>query len=265
MAETLDSAVAPDSTVVINTSVDSLTALDIKTAAGVSVFKVDTDTPSVVATSNVSLDDDKSAIFGAGNDLSILHDTTGTDFNSIVSTVNLVIDNTGVTHDTIMRLGTDTATTSFAVQNNSEEVLFRVSGDGSFSLGVPGASVITALKTMTVANSGGAYTVAQSGAAGSFAITLPIPAAGLNYKFMLIQTDTGGGVSIVTNGGSNHFFGNIVNDVTSVLSISTQDTITFVNNASAIGDTIEVTGISPTQWMVRAVSSVNGGITASAT
>lgn len=118
------------------------------------------------------------------------------------------------------------------------------------------AGALVGAKTMLLEESGGTYTLAQS---STYLITLPTAAAantGVSYKFFMIAN---GAFTITISDGAANMIGTIVNDVTSVLP-ATGTTLTFVSGTAAIGDNVEVTsnGIS---WLVRAVSSVNGGIT----
>lgn len=65
---------------------------------------------------------------GTGSDLSILHDGTDNIITSV--TGDLLIDNQNIIGSLVNRLGTDTSTTSFVVENNSEQELFKVEGSG---------------------------------------------------------------------------------------------------------------------------------------
>lgn len=124
------------------------------------------------------------------------------------------------------------------------------------------AGAITGATVLTIADSGGVFTVDQDAA---FNITLPDPTVGAGLRFTFILTDVGTNtVSVICSNGAVRFGGNIINDVTSVLSvdIATIISINFVNNVAAMGDTIEFISLSTTQYMVRAVTSTNGGITA---
>lgn len=73
--------------------------------------------------------DNQSITVGVGADLSITHD--GTDTTMTSTTGNLILDNTNILGSTINILGTDTADTSFQVQNDSGNSLFTLEGSGS--------------------------------------------------------------------------------------------------------------------------------------
>ena len=114
---------------------------------------------------------------------------------------------------------------------------------------------IAAVTTVTNSQSGTLFTVSQ---AAAYAITIPTPPVpGVSFKFFL---RTAGANSVTITNGSAHFFGTIVNDVTSVLP-ATGTTLTFVTGTAAIGDSIEIYALNATTYMVKAVSSTNGGIT----
>jgi hypothetical protein len=116
------------------------------------------------------------------------------------------------------------------------------------------ATNIAAVRTMSLADSGGIFDITQSSA---FAITLPAAAvgnAGVRYTFFI---STIGAFAVTVSDGGANLEGTIVLDASVIPATGT--TLTFINGA-VIGDNIEVfsTGVN---WMVRAVSSAAGGIT----
>ena len=76
---------------------------------------------------------------GAAADLELYHDST----NSYIKnkTGNLVIENTSVTSDIVIKTGTSIASTAFEVQNSGGNTLMRVFGNGAMQ--VPGLSTLT--------------------------------------------------------------------------------------------------------------------------
>jgi len=68
---------------------------------------------------NVTAEDDVTIALGGDDDFTMVHDGTDT-----------IFDNTFATGASIFRLGTDTAATKFAVQNNSASELFSVDASG---------------------------------------------------------------------------------------------------------------------------------------
>ena len=119
------------------------------------------------------------------------------------------------------------------------------------------ASAITAATTLTLADSGGVFQIDQDAA---FDIALPDPTTGPGCRYTFVITDAGSNNVTISTTGSSTFVGTIVNDVTSVLP-ATGSTLTFVSGVAAVGDTIEAISVSTSLYLIRAVSSANGGIT----
>lgn len=118
---------------------------------------------------------------------------------------------------------------------------------------------VTGAATVSIRDSGAALAVQQSG--GGYTITLPLASAMSGCRFTFFVTATAAGTTVITNAAG--FRGTIVNDVTSVISVNGTTNMNFVGGAAAVGDSIEVFGISPTLIGVRAVTSAAGGITTS--
>ena len=124
----------------------------------------------------------------------------------------------------------------------------------------PTAVAITAATTLTLADSGGVFTIDCDAA---FDIDLPSPTVGPGLRFLFVVTDAGSeSVTITVAGAAATFVGTIVNDVTSVLP-ATGSTLTLVDDLNAVGDTIEIISLTTGLYLVRAVCSTNGGITIS--
>lgn len=103
------------------------------------------------------------------------------------------------------------------------------------------AAAITGATVLSALDSGGVFTVAKTSA---YAITLPTPAQGLYFKFVVLDT----GANIVTiSDGSAHLLG-----VLSINNVSTAATGTTIGLASAgaVGDWVCFEGISATQYLV---------------
>ncbi len=123
----------------------------------------------------------------------------------------------------------------------------------------PTSTAITGATTLTVADAGRIFTVAQSSA---YDIDLPAPpAADYTYRFQLVSPGAFN-VTITVAGAAATFEGVIVNDVTSVVP-ATGSTLTFATGTAVLGDYIEVTSTSSSKYCVRAISSANGGVTVS--
>lgn len=120
------------------------------------------------------------------------------------------------------------------------------------------AVAITAVTVLTLADSGGIFTVNQ-GAAYDIDLPSPTTGAGCRYLFQLVGPASNA-VTITVAGAAATFEGVIVNDVTSVLP-ATGATLTFVSGVAALGDCIEIVSTSTSKYFVRAICSTNGGIT----
>lgn len=118
----------------------------------------------------------------------------------------------------------------------------------------------TAAVTLTALQSG---TNVFLNAAAGFAITLPAPAAGLNYRFITGALFATTNFTIVTSGGANILFGGAsVNSV--FVPSSAQDTINFVATAETIGDYVHLVS-DGTNWAVDGQGALAGSITFTAT
>lgn len=126
----------------------------------------------------------------------------------------------------------------------------RTAGDG--------VAAITAARILSLADSGGVFSVSQGAAYG---IELPSPTTGpgTNYDFYLTAPGANN-VTLAVTGAAATFVGTIINDVTSVIP-ATGSTLTFPSGVSALGDNIQIRSISTTLYLVRAVTSAAGGIT----
>lgn len=120
------------------------------------------------------------------------------------------------------------------------------------------AGAITGATVLTLADSGGVFSVSQ---AAAYDIDLPSPTSGAGCRYTFYLTGpAANAVTITVAGGAATFVGTIVNDVTSVLP-ATGSTLTFASGTAALGDNIEIVSISTSLYLVRAVSSAAGGIT----
>jgi hypothetical protein len=118
--------------------------------------------------------------------------------------------------------------------------------------------VKTAASTLTAADSGS--TIFLNSATG-FATTLPAPAPGLTFRFVVTTAPTSGNHTIVTNGSANIIEGNsfISPDAIGVPAIN-EDSINFVANQAAIGDNCTLVS-NGTSWFVNAFARVAAGVT----
>lgn len=125
-----------------------------------------------------------------------------------------------------------------------------------------GAVILTAARTVLASENGKTFFL---NLAAGFAVTLPPPALGLKYKFVVMLSPTGS-YTIVTSGSSNILCGQVLTvDVNSATdpgftATADQDTITFVLNKSVKGDWCELE-CDGTSWEARCSASVFDAIT----
>lgn len=119
-----------------------------------------------------------------------------------------------------------------------------------------GTEAVTAANTITADESGKTFFL---NSATGFASTLPAPAAGLSYKFIVTTIPTSGNCTVVSNGGSDVIEGIADVDSTLVLAAN-EDSINFVASTTIIGDWVEVVS-DGTSWFVSGQSGAGGGIT----
>lgn len=128
--------------------------------------------------------------------------------------------------------------------------------------GAAPVEVVTTTNVLAATESG--KTLILNSATG-FVSTLPAPAAGLSFKFLVGATPpTSGNHTIVTNGSANVIKGGITGaEVDSTVDFDTStadDTISFVANQAVSGDWAEVFS-DGTNWYVRGWSAVRAGLT----
>jgi predicted RecA/RadA family phage recombinase len=116
---------------------------------------------------------------------------------------------------------------------------------------------ITAATTLTLADSGGIFTVSQ---AAAYDIDLPSPTTGPGLRFFFSLTAAGANaVTITVAGSAATFVGSIQTDAACI--VATGSTLTFASGTALLGDNIEIQSIATNLYHVRAVSSANVGIT----
>lgn len=130
----------------------------------------------------------------------------------------------------------------------------------------PAASVetVTAANVITAAESGKTFFLAT---AGGFASTLPPPAAGLKYKF-IVKTAPTTAYTIATNSSANIIIGGV-----NELEVDTGDDgprsavgdlVSFVANVAVVGDYVEVIS-DGTSWYLTGQTNADGGVTIGST
>jgi hypothetical protein len=123
----------------------------------------------------------------------------------------------------------------------------------------PDATVsLTAASTLTAAQSGQVFFL---NSATEFVTTLPAPAAGLNYTFIVTAAPSGASYTIVTASSANIIKGQAYPASGAAGDTGTaDDTISFVDAQAVAGD--QVTVISDgTSWFAKAFCAVAAGVT----
>jgi len=109
--------------------------------------------------------------------------------------------------------------------------------------------------TVTAAQTGSVFFV---GAAGDV-FTLPAPAAGLNYRFIVDALYITTPMTIVTTSSANIFQGNVLSAATAVVCVA-KDSIAIVETAESLGDWVQVYS-DGTSWFVQGQAAVTGALT----
>jgi hypothetical protein len=121
---------------------------------------------------------------------------------------------------------------------------------------------VTSTNVLTAAESGTTYFLS---ALAGFATTLPAPASGLNFSFIVITAPTSNGYTIGTNAAADIMSG--THSVTATgggSAIALADIITLVANSAVAGDRVDVVS-NGTYWYVTASSTLKASITSAAT
>jgi hypothetical protein len=125
-------------------------------------------------------------------------------------------------------------------------------------LGPIAVSTTTAASTLTAADSGKTIFL---NSATEFATTLPLPAAGLRFTFIVKAAPVGTAYTVVTNGGANIIVGQQYNAAGAAGDTGTgDDTITFVASSSVAGDRVELIS-DGTSWFAYAFCTLAASIT----
>jgi len=156
----------------------------------------------------------------------------------------------------------------------NEGLLIDAKGTGTITLGSISTGGVLLNKIGTVAASGATATLtaAQSGSvvlvSGTHcAITLPAPAVGLNYTFILLSTPSGGNHSVVTDAGTTFIQGIVQlvidNSATTkaFLANGTSHTTLTLNGTTTggiLGTQFQYTCVSATKWNVTGLLNASG-------
>lgn len=124
--------------------------------------------------------------------------------------------------------------------------------------GATTSEVVTATNAITAAESGTTFFLNST---TEFVSTLPAPALGLTYTFIVAAAPSGASYTIVTNGSANIIKGQAVNAAGVAGDTGTaDDTISFVDGQAVAGDRVDVVS-DGTRWFAYGVCAVAAGIT----
>lgn len=119
------------------------------------------------------------------------------------------------------------------------------------------AGAITAVTVLTIADSGGVFSVSQ---AAAYDIDLPSPTVGSGLRYLFYLTGpAANNVTITVAGGAATFVGTI--QIDGATTLCTGATLTFTSGNGTLGDNIEIVSISASLYLVRAVGIAAGSIT----
>jgi hypothetical protein len=122
-----------------------------------------------------------------------------------------------------------------------------------------GVVALTEATTLTAAQSGKLFTL---GTAGGFTTTLPSPASGLKFKFVVKVAPTTAYI-IASAGSANKIYGVVASAedaAGSVAVAAASDTISFVASKALIGDTVEVIS-DGVNWYATGFCNVQDAVT----
>lgn len=124
------------------------------------------------------------------------------------------------------------------------------------------SEVVTATNVITAAETGSTFYLS---AAGGFLSTLPAPALGLHFKFIVKTAPTSVGYTIATNASANIINGMMEERAgTAGVACATEDLLTLVANQAILGDWIEVRS-DATNWYMYGMTDVAAAFTCALT
>jgi hypothetical protein len=132
-------------------------------------------------------------------------------------------------------------------------------GERAGAISTTMAQELTAAYTVNAENDNGKTFFLNS--ATEFATTLPAPAMGLRFLFIVKAAPSGASYTVVTNASANIIKGQAVNAAGVAGDTgTTDDTISFVDGQAVAGDQVEVYS-DGTSWFAYGTCAVAAGIT----
>ena len=232
----------------------------------------------------IEVGDDINFTLGADNDGVLRHKTTSTNANTAVTGAivgtpivpalaanSVVLSN--ITADGDIALITQTGGNSQAaltVDASAGQVDLYAAGVAKITIDSTGARVSRSVEVVSATN---VITAAESGrvfflnSGTEFASTLPAPALGLEYTFIVSAAPSGASYTVVTEGGCQIMAGHVLavdlagdDTGTDVETTATGTTITFVDGVSVVGDRAHVIS-DGSSWFASCLGGHPQGIT----
>lgn len=131
-----------------------------------------------------------------------------------------------------------------------------------FPSNIKQTEVVAATNVITAAESGKVFFL---NSATEFASTLPAPAAGLEFTFIVSAAPSGASYTVATEGGCQILAGHVLtsgfaDSGSDVETAATGTTITFVDGVSVVGDRAHVIS-DGSSWFASCITAVEAGIT----
>ena len=171
---------------------------------------------------------------------------------------------TGTTGQSEMHL-TDNLADALSIEiSGSTDLMVFTTTDNAESVAIRGlrktqttAVAITGATVLTLADSGGIFTVDQGSA---YDIDLPSPTTGQGCEYFFSLTAPGANnVTITVTGSAATFVGSIISE--GQIIVATGSTLTFASGVSLLGDSICIRAIATNLYHVVATASALNGIT----
>ena len=187
--------------------------------------------------------------------LSVVHTTEGTGVSITSAAAASGVAVAAISSGTNENLTLDAKGSGTVTINGTGTGSVRV-GTGLLSKDL--TEVVTATNVITAAESGSVFFL---NSATEFVSTLPAPAAGLHFTFIVTAAPSGASYTIVTNSSANIIVGNQNSVAGDAGDFGTaDDTISFVDSQSVAGDKVEVF-CDGTNWFAYGISKVAAGLT----
>ena len=170
----------------------------------------------------------------------------GSTAGTIVNSKSVIYGSSGEVNATTLQIGGTSITATASEINAAADTDTRVEN-------------VTSTNGLTAAETGKTFFL-NSGT--EFVSTLPAPAAGLEYTFIVKAAPSGADYTIVTNGGSDILIGLVTCATADDLGANDDDAdvITFVDGQAKVGDWVRVVS-DGTSWYFSGASKVAEGIT----